>query len=196
MREIFTRGEFDLYKSISLNESLGEIRKSYSYYEKKKTSVFLSHKHDDLEDLKGVIGFLERNYSVKAYIDSADPTMPAVTSGETAERIKQRITDCERFILLATNGAIESKWCNWELGFGDAQKMANKKIAIFPMKDKGQFDFQYKGNEYMDIYPSIIQCSGAETYRSTGRPIPAGLYVRYKMKDKPDEIVPLADWFK
>lgn len=49
--------------------------------------------------------------------------MPKVTSAETATRIKDRISRCDKFILLATNGAIDSKWCNWELGFGDAKNI-------------------------------------------------------------------------
>lgn len=28
-----------------------------------------------------------------------------------------------------------SKWCNWELGFGDVQKFAYGKIALFPIRD-------------------------------------------------------------
>lgn len=93
---------------------------------RRKYPVFVSHKHDDLEELKGVIGFLEAKYNIKAYIDSRDGSMPSKTSGETASQIKERIIQCEKFILLATDAAIESKWCNWELGFGDAQKFNSK----------------------------------------------------------------------
>lgn len=49
--------------------------------------------------------------------------MPQVTSGETAIRIKDRIDKCDKFILLATDKAVESKWCNWELGYGDAKNI-------------------------------------------------------------------------
>ena len=82
------------------------------------------------------MGFLEDEYKVKVYIDSKDSSMPITTSAETAINLKDRIRKCDRFILLATNGAIESKWCNWELGFGDANKYPDK-IAIFPLKPKG-----------------------------------------------------------
>jgi hypothetical protein len=43
--------------------------------------VFLSHKHSDLEDLKGFIGYMERYYSVDCYIDADDPGMAEKTSG-------------------------------------------------------------------------------------------------------------------
>ena len=65
-----------------------------------KTTVFISHKHDDLDEIKGLIGLLERKYNIKAYIDSLDKSMPKKTSGETASEIKQRINRCNKFILL------------------------------------------------------------------------------------------------
>src|SRR5690606_7451084 len=89
-----------------------------------KPTVFLSHKHDDLEDeeeLKGFIDVLEQ-HGAKVYIDSLDNTMPEETSGDTAKRIKEIIKYCKNFILLATERAIESHWCNWELGIGDTHK--------------------------------------------------------------------------
>lgn len=79
--------------------------------------------------------FLETVYGVKVYIDSQDPSMPKKTFGETAKRIKERFEKCDKFILLATNGAIESKWCNWELGYGDAKKY-KRNMVLFPIKDK------------------------------------------------------------
>ena len=140
-----------------------------------KTTVFLSHKHNDLEDLQGFIGFLKNTYNVDVYIDSIDPNMPKNTSGETAKRIKEIIKKCDRFILIATDAAIDSKWCNWELGFGDAQKFQDK-IAILPMKKQGNSDWQYNGNEYLYIYPYIAYYSGVEQY-TDGTLIPKGYYV-------------------
>ena len=112
MREIFSQGAFSSfriqdshYRSV-VNESrvfsAGTRRTS-------RPTVFISHKHSDLEDLKGLIGFLEQRYDVECYIDSEDPGMLGVTSGVTADRIKKVISTSDRFILLATDNAIESK---------------------------------------------------------------------------------------
>lgn len=133
MQNIFDRGSFSGYKNSSrMDSARSEIKKSiYESASQKQTTVFISHKHDDLDELAGLLGFLEQNYGVKVYIDSRDPLMPQVTSGQTAANIKSRINQCDKFILLATNGAIESKWCNWELGYGDAQKYQNNSIALF-----------------------------------------------------------------
>ena len=192
MGNIFQRGAFQSYKVQSLNEAMGNVSTLYHKDQAKKITVFLSHKHDDLDDLKGVIGFLERQYDVKVYIDSRDDSMPQITSGETAERIKKRIMQCEKFILLATDGAIESKWCNWELGYGDAMKFASNNIALFPMKDKGKTDSGYKGNEYMEIYPHIVYRDGSTTYK-TGKKVSAGYYLRYK-EDNEYKLKPLEAW--
>lgn len=115
--------------------------------------------------------------------------MPKITSGETAKKIKDRIKKCKRFILLATDGAVESKWCNWELGFADAIK--GKKAVLFPMKEKGS---NYKGNEYMEIYSYITYFDGREEYDS-GEKVKAGYYVMTKSKDK-KSIIPLSSWLK
>ena len=153
---IFERGHFQSKKinESRIKDSLNETKmfSSRSAYSSKPT-VFLSHKHDDLDDARGVIGELE-SIGAKVYIDSMDNKMPEQTSGETALRIKEVIKFCNKFILLATDRAIESYWCNWELGIGDVYKFS-RHIAILPMKEKGTYDFNYKGNEYLQIYPQI-----------------------------------------
>lgn len=197
MKEIFEQGEFSEYRINNLQNSMGVINESFAFFEKKdsvdfceeKVSVFISHKHNDLDDLKGIIGFLEKNFNVIAYIDSRDLSMPKITSGETAEKIKDRIKKCKRFILLATNGAIESKWCNWELGFADAIK--GEKAVLFPMKEKGS---NYKGNEYMEIYSYITYFDGSEEYDS-GEKVKEGYYVMTKSKNE-SSIMSLSSWLK
>lgn len=114
-------------------------------------SVFLSHKHDEVEELKDAIALL-RKYGVNVYIDHLDDEMPKQTSGETAKKIKQKIESNKKFVLLATEKAIASKWCNWELGFGDAHKYIGN-IALLVVKDD---HVTWSGNEYLQIYPIIV----------------------------------------
>ena len=104
--------------SMSLNESLSSFKNESTLY---KTKIFLSHKHDEREFLEGAISLL-KSYGVDIYVDWLDEGMPKTTSGQTAVRIKQKIKSNDKFILLATEEAIDSKWCNWELGLGDAAK--------------------------------------------------------------------------
>ena len=192
MIRIFEEGVFSGYSNVGLDEARGTVLKPSQYGVKPKTAVFISHSHEDLEDLKGLLGFLQRQYGVKVYIDSQDPTMPKVTTAETALNIKERIKQCDKFILLATNRAIESKWCNWELGYGDAGKY-RKNIALFPLNDKGARNSTYKGSEYMNIYPYIAYFDGTEKYTS-GQLVQNGYYVRWHENGK-NYITSLVEWF-
>lgn len=115
-----------------------------------KVTVFLSHKHSETEILQDVISLL-KNCGVDVYVDWMDEGMPQKTSGETAHKLKQKIDSCRKFIFLGTEGAIASKWCNWELGQGDAKKYPSN-IAIMPIADQSG---SYTGSEYLQIYPVI-----------------------------------------
>ena len=117
---------------------------------KNAVTVFLSHKHNEKDILEKVISLLE-SYNVDVYLDWQDEEMPVQTSGETASKIKKQILSNKKFILLATKAAIESKWCNWELGYGDAIKYFDH-IAIMPIAENGG---PWPGNEYLQIYPII-----------------------------------------
>jgi hypothetical protein len=192
---IFDRGAFS---SMAVNESkvsqaLSEIRSFSARNEySTKPTVFLSHKHDDLADLRGLVGLLE-SLGAKIYIDSMDNKMPAQTCGDTAKRIKEVIKYCDKFILLATAKAIESYWCNWELGFGDTHKYI-RNIALLPIKEQSQYSWEYKGNEYLQIYPQIDYRDGTTYYRN-GALISKGYYIA----NPPDQnnttvITPLKDW--
>ena len=141
--DFYTNSEERLRNSISVQLENGIV-----------PTVFISHKHADLPQLRGLLGLLKHTYGVSVYIDSKDPSMPRVTSDITAKRIKAKIRRCDRFILLATNNAIESKWCNWELGYGDAKKY-KKGISILPLISDNALSANYKGTEYMRIYPHI-----------------------------------------
>jgi TIR domain len=192
---IFERGDFDrsIIQESFINESLNEVRSfnvktAYS----SKPTIFLSHKHDDLKDLQGVMGKLQE-LGAQIYIDSMDNKMPYQTSGDTALRIKEVIKYCNKFVLLATDKAIESYWCNWELGIGDTYKYIDH-IAILPMKEKGTYDHNYKGNEYLQIYPAINYEDGTNKY-GNGKVIPEGYYVCMPInKEGVRRITPIKDW--
>lgn len=119
-----------------------------------KKTIFLSHSHQDADIVNDVIAFL-LSMGQTVYVDWLDPTMPKVTSGETAERIKNRILQCERFMVLLTERSKESKWVPWELGFADGKKPIEN-IAILPIKRlSATNDSTFKGLEYMELYPII-----------------------------------------
>jgi hypothetical protein len=198
---IFQKGHFKssrLEKGV-VNEALKKVRtfSALNAYDS-KTTVFLSHKHKDLEEVEEATGVIEllEDLGAKVYVDSMDNKMPEQTSGETAARIKEIIKYCDKFVLLATAKAIESYWCNWELGIGDVHKF-KKNIAILPVKEKDQYNFEYKGNEYLQIYPHIDYEDGTNSYINNGGTIPKGYYVAEPLtKDGIRYITPIKDWLK
>lgn len=120
-----------------------------------ETVVFLSHKHNEKEKLNEIVVLL-RDHGAYVYVDWLDQSMPANTSPKTARKLKERIQESNKFILLASEGAINSKWCNWELGLGDGYKRLSN-IALFPLRDTGK---EYSGSEYLEIYPHIEEDGG------------------------------------
>ena len=135
-----------VYKQ-SLNEQFKTFSKSTS-----TTSIFLSHSHLDKAKIEQAKLFFE-NLGIRIYVDWADQTMPEKTNGITAQRIKNQIISLnDKFILLATNNAVTSKWCNWEVGIADPFKLSSKKMALLPLADNSG---NWNGNEYLQIYPSL-----------------------------------------
>ena len=189
---IFERGHFKTNKFVNLNESVRETRTFSKSKTEYKPTVFISHKHSDLEDQEEVKGILEifEDLGAKVYIDSMDNKMPDETSGETALRIKDVIKYTKKFVLVATEKAIESYWCNWELGLGDAAKYINN-IAILPIK-KDYSDFS--GNEYLEIYPHIINLENLQYYKGEYRA--SGTYVLFPSVNGNNKMMLLKDWLR
>ena len=152
---IFTKDQFRSAVS-SLSERyyfpnvLNEAR-SYSDASSNQKTIFLSHSHHDAEYVSMAKTFFE-HLDIGIYVDWADSTMPKRTCGETARKIKAKIYNNEFFVLLATNLAVSSKWCNWEVGVGDVYKAYPDKMLILPLSDNS---FTWQGNEYLQTYPYI-----------------------------------------
>lgn len=155
---------------LSVNESLNAFKNESK---QNKVTIFLSHKHDEVENLDSAINLLKR-FGVDVYIDWLDDGMPKSTSGITAHRIKQKIKENKKFIFLATEGAIGSKWCNWELGYGDSLKYIDN-IALLPVRSNHA---AYSGSEYMQIYPSIEYEDGTSK-NLAGQYLSQGYYVLF-----------------
>jgi len=154
-----------------------------------KTKIFLSHKHDEVQELEGAIAFL-KSFGVEIYVDWLDDGMPKTTSALTAVRIKEKIKNNHKFILLATEEAIKSKWCNWELGLGDAAKYIDN-ISILPIK-KEYSDFT--GSEYLQIYPYIEFLDSSSYLKGSFRS--RGAYVVFPSINGNDRVVALDVWLR
>ena len=117
------------------------------------TSTFLSHSSKDKELLEGAMEILY-NHGARVYIDEVDPLMPPYTTAATAALLKQRISQNQRFVLLASENSKESRWVSWELGVADGEKgLAN--IALFPASERTHED-NWASWEYLGLYHRIV----------------------------------------
>lgn len=155
MEKLISKQLLSKAKNENINESLKVLSEAKTSRERKKysfeISVFLSHKHDETEIIEQAIALFKK-LGINVYVDWLDLEMPKNTNGTTAKKIKERIRQCDKFVLLATEQAIQSKWCNWELGYGDSQKYF-KHIAVMPITNSEGGTFS--GSEYLAIYPII-----------------------------------------
>lgn len=146
--ETVEKNKNTLNKSFALVEArLSKIVKNRNEFE---SSVFISHSHKNADLVEYLVAVLT-NLKVEVYVDWMDEDLSYPPSSKTAVKIKQMIDANKKFILLATNEGIESKWCNWELGLGDVHKYINH-IALLPVADNSG---EWFGNEYLRIYPYI-----------------------------------------
>lgn len=85
------------------------------------------------------------------YIGWRDKDLPEVTSVETGEKLKEKIKQSQKFIVLATPRNIESIWIPWEIDLVDTFKSIHN-IAILPLvTDLIRWDKK----EYCRIYNTI-----------------------------------------
>lgn len=120
-------------------------------------SVFLSHSHEDRDLVEPVANFIA-SMGISLYVDWLDPKMPSITSAETAERIKTMIVENHRFLVLASERSLESRWVPWELGYADGEKKFED-IAILPIQE-----YNYKGapNEYVQVYQEVARTTNGK----------------------------------
>lgn len=115
--------------------------------------VFLSHSSLDKEALPKAIGLLEW-HGGKVYIDKVDKELPKKTSSETGVKLKERISQCPKFIVLVTANSKNSRWIPWELGIADEKKKLPN-VALLP--DVGnQANAEWPEQEYLGLYPRIV----------------------------------------
>jgi len=137
------------------NFSRGVIVEAHEFEKRASATiadVFLSHSSLDKDVLPKAIGFLE-SYGAKVYIDKVDKELPKKTSVETGVKLKERISQCPKFIVLVTVNSKNSRWIPWELGIADEKKRLPN-VAILP--DAGnQTNVEWSEQEYLGLYHRI-----------------------------------------
>ena len=151
-----TRSELLGYSARSTQQNFSAIRESQSRKEAplkqagRISSLFLSHSHQDKDLVVPAVAFL-KSLGVDVYVDWLDGEMPPKVSGETAKKLKSKIKEHDKFIVLVTENSKDSHWVPWELGVADGEK-GIAKIATFPIRNDTR---DFVGNEYFSIYPRV-----------------------------------------
>ena len=138
----------NLSKGVLVEDHRFEMRASVS-----TADVFLSHSSADKDVLPKAIGFLKK-HGARVYIDKADKELPQKPSVETGVKLKKRIYQCPKFIVLVTANSKTSRWIPWELGIAD-EKKGLPNVALLP--DVGnQANAEWPEQEYLGLYPRIV----------------------------------------
>ena len=114
-----------------------------------QATVFLSHSHADMALVQATANYFA-SQQVVVYVDWLDPTMPSVTSPQTALGLKQRMNGCRKFVVLVTDQSVASRWVPWEVGYADGTKPATA-IAALPVVQS----LTQPVTEYIGIYSRI-----------------------------------------
>lgn len=135
--------------SVILNEDAATAKQRTSF------DIFLSHSFKDAETILGVKLTLE-DMGHSVYVDwITDPGLSreSVTK-DTAALLRLRMVQSKCLFYATTDNASQSKWMPWELGFMDGQK---QKSSILPISVTQNATDDYKGQEYLGVYPYITK---------------------------------------
>lgn len=115
--------------------------------------VFLSHSFNDAEVIYGLRTLLQQE-GLSVYVDWIDdPELDrSRVSPATAERLRNRMRQCQTMIYATSRAAGQSRWMPWELGCFDGLR-ASSRISILPIESSNTGTFI--GQEYLGLYKAI-----------------------------------------
>jgi hypothetical protein len=152
MVEFVTKAQLRNYAAKLTVTEQANLRKSLAS-RSLSGATFLSHSSKDDDLVVGATRVLE-GHGATVYTDEVDPAMPPYTNEETANLLKQRIQQAQKFVLLASANSKESKWVPWELGIADGYKGIGR-IALFPAAESTN-DTIWASWEYLGLYRRIV----------------------------------------
>ena len=122
-----------------------------------KFKIFLSHSYSDREFIPKLRETIQ-NMGFTTYVDWIDDNdlNRSDVSKETAERLRQRMKNCECLFFVTSANSPNSKWMPWECGYFDALK---GNVAICPITEKPETGDSYNGQEYLGLYYYVVNGS-------------------------------------
>src|SRR5436190_18295287 len=100
-------------------------------------------------------------YSV--YVDwIEDPQLDrSQVTKHTAAALRARMRQCKCLLFATSEASKKSIWMPWELGYMDAHRYS--RVAIAPMVEDYEANREFKGQEYLGLYPYLDR-SGSSRY--------------------------------
>lgn len=134
-------------EKLAANECLDRVQRQ----SRKRYDIFLSQTIRDAEIVLGVYDYLEQQgYTAFCdWIESSESDRSAVTPANAAA-VREAMRMSDTMLFLDTQGAVQSRWMCWELGWFDA---ANGRVAILPVASENT-DYYY-GREFLGLYPYV-----------------------------------------
>lgn len=124
--------------------------------------IFLSHAFADAQLILGLALVFQRmeytvyiDWVVDAHLDRSK------VAKETADLLRKRMDDSKCLLYASTENTPESKWMPWETGYFDAR---TDKVAIIPILNGSKVGYDYKGQEYLGLYPYMTAGSNGLLY--------------------------------
>lgn len=126
--------------------------------------IFLSHRYEDREAVKGLADELVNDFKYSVYIDwIVDSTLDrSKVSKSTAEILRNRLSRSRCLWYVTSVDSAASKWMPWETGFADGK---TGKVAICPLVSGEKTSFS--GLEYLSIYPYVDRCMAKDSSKTS-----------------------------
>jgi len=114
--------------------------------------IFLSHSYQDAEVIYGIKRIIE-SIGLKVYVDWINDSGldRGKVTAQTAQTLRERMQTCSCLVYVHSANATHSVWMPWELGYFDGFKPAH--VWILPLV--AEYDSEFKGQEYLGLYPPI-----------------------------------------
>lgn len=150
----FNRDEL-ITRSRIIESNIQKSMDSYMFLESKENEyfdIFLSHSSADKTAIRGLKKKLEKDFGFSVYVDWInDPQLDrSHVTPKTAAVLKNRMNHSKCLFYATSLNSSNSIWMPWETGYMDGIK---EKVAICPLI--GDTDEEYKGVEYLGLYPYI-----------------------------------------
>jgi TIR domain len=116
--------------------------------------IFLSHSREDAILIRGLRDELT-DLGLRVYVDwIEDPQLDrSNVTTETAAQLRSRMRQAKCLLFATSEAAKKSVWMPWELGYMDGHR--NSRVAIAPMVEDYQSGGEFKGQEYLGLYPYL-----------------------------------------